>query len=229
MREAQQDDLALALGERVKSALQHRTLLGGLEAGLGRSERVGRGPLVVVGLGRVERRGAVVAAGVHRLEDQLLAGAERLCELHDRRAAPELGAEARAGAPDLRVQLLELARDAHSPRAVAEVALDLAGDVRRGERRQPQAAVEVEAVDRIDEADRADLDQVVERLAAAGVADRDAAHEGQQALDQFGARRFVTFEVPALEQCTLGRRRHVRGAVASCARGTSGSGVSEGL
>ena len=54
----------------------------------------------------------------------------------------------------LDVQLLEAARHAHRPAAVAEVALDLADDVRRRVGRELDAAVDVEAVDRLDQADR---------------------------------------------------------------------------
>ena len=62
--------------------------------------------------------------------------------------------------------------------------LDLAEDVRRRVRRQARAIATVEAVDRLDQSDAADLRQVVELLAAARVALGKAAHEADVALDQ---------------------------------------------
>jgi len=49
------------------------------------------------------------------------------------------------------------------------VPLDLADDVRRRVGRQLDAPVEVEAVDRLDQADGADLDEILELLAAVRV------------------------------------------------------------
>src|SRR5204862_5230915 len=46
------------------------------------------------------------------------------------------------------------------------------------------AAVDVETVDRLDQPDRADLDEILELLAAVGVAARERAHERHVALDQ---------------------------------------------
>ena len=92
----------------------------------------------------------------------------------------------------------------HRPAAVAEVALDLADDRRHGVRLERDAAVEVEAVDRLDQPDRADLHQVVERLALAGVAACDRPHERQVLLDQLVARTLVAFLVIRAQQLELG-------------------------
>jgi len=54
-------------------------------------------------------------------------------------------------AVDAQRQPLEVARDAHRPGAVAEMALDLAGHRRDGEARERDPARRVEAVDRLDE------------------------------------------------------------------------------
>ena len=83
----------------------------------------------------------------------------------------------------------------HRPAAVAEVALDLADDRRHGVRLERHAAVEVEAVDRLDQPDRADLDQVVERFALAGIAAGDRPHERHVLFDQLVARPLVAFLV----------------------------------
>jgi len=82
---------------------------------------------------------------------------------------------------------VEAARDAHRRRPVAQVVADLAGDRRRGVRGERDAAAGVVAVDRLDQADRADLDQILERLAAPGEAAGDGADERQMAFDQLAA------------------------------------------
>jgi hypothetical protein len=64
---------------------------------------------------------------------------------------------------------------------------DLAGDRRRGEGGERDAAAGVEAVDRLDEADRADLDQVLERLVVPRETAGDRADERQMAFDQLAA------------------------------------------
>ena len=91
------------------------------------------------------------------------------------------------------------------------MALDLADDVRRRVRRQLDAAVDVEAVDRLDQADAADLDEVVELLAAIGVAPRERAHEREVLLDQLLARGEVALLVVAAEQRLVGNARHALG------------------
>src|SRR5581483_10643928 len=94
------------------------------------------------------------------------------------------------------------------PAAVAEVALDLADDVRRRVGRQLDAAVEVEAVDRLDQADRADLDEILELLAPERVAPRERAHERHVLLDQLLARLQVALLVVAAEQDLVVGPRH---------------------
>ena len=81
-------------------------------------------------------------------------------------------------------ELLQVARRAHVPGGVAEVAAQLAEDRRDGVGGEREAAVGVPAVDGLDEADGGDLDQVVERLGRAAVAQREGAGERHVALDQ---------------------------------------------
>ena len=64
---------------------------------------------------------------------------------------------------------------------------DLAGDRRRGEGGERDAAAGVVTVDRLDEADRADLDQVLERLVVAREPPGDRPDERQMAFDQLAA------------------------------------------
>jgi len=83
---------------------------------------------------------------------------------------------------------------------VAVVALQLAGDRRDGERRELAAALGVEAVDRAEQPDAGDLDEVVERLGAAVVAPGQAAGEREEALDELVAGGRVAEAGVAAEQ-----------------------------
>ncbi len=92
----------------------------------------------------------------------------------------ELGRGRREG----QSQLLEAPRHADRPALVAEVTLDLTDDRGRRVRRELDAAVRVEAVDRLDQTDRGDLGQVVQRLAAVAEAAREVLDERQVHPDQ---------------------------------------------
>ena len=135
--------------------------------------------------GRLQRRGPVGAGGLQRLEHVLLVGADLRADLGDRRLAVQVAATSSDDRPvDLQRQLLQVARDAHRPRAVAEVALDLAQDGRHRVARERDPALEVEAVDGLDEPQAGDLEEVVEGLLGALVAARQLARERQEALDE---------------------------------------------
>jgi hypothetical protein len=97
------------------------------------------------------------------------------------------------------------------------VALDLAHHVRGGVGGERHVARELEAVDRLDQPDRADLLDVLERLAAPGVAARQRADQRQVALDQLFARRGVPLVVVAAKQLAVlaARLRRRGGAVRS--------------
>ena len=99
--------------------------------------------------------------------------------------------------------LLQVARDAHRPALVAEVALELAEDRRDGERRERRLALGVEAIDRLEQPERRDLDQVVELLAAALVAPCELACERQEALHELLARGRVVLAVVADQQPSI--------------------------
>src|SRR5207244_751473 len=128
------------------------------------------------------------------------------------------------------------------PAAVAEVALDLADDVRRRVRRQLDATPEVEAVDRLDQADGADLDEILELLAPVGVAPRERADERHVVLDQLLPRRAVALLVVAAEEVTVAllghlprlpgdldpfRQPHVAASLALLDLGAVGDGVEQ--
>jgi hypothetical protein len=88
------------------------------------------------------------------------------------------------------------------------VALDLADDVRRRVGRELDAAVEIEAVDRLDQADAADLDEILELLAPVAVAARQGADEREVLLDQLLAGGQVTLLVIAAEEDLVGLAGH---------------------
>ena len=125
----------------------------------------------------------------------------------------ELARHLVADAVDLDRELLQVARHAHRPALVAEVALELAEDRRDRERRERGLARRVEAVDRLEQPERGDLDQVVELLPAALVAAGELAREGQEARDELLARGGIALAVVADEQAPvlLGPRGAVLG------------------
>jgi len=131
--------------------------------------------------------------------DLLDAGMGGVGELADRRRAADLARQAVAGHREAGAQLLDVARDADHPAAIAEVALDLARDRRHRERGESHVAVEVEALDRLHQAERRNLLQVVERFSLVGVAPGKRAGERQRALDQLDTCLFVSVFVPAPE------------------------------
>src|SRR5262249_22326471 len=88
--------------------------------------------------------------------------------------------------------LLELTRHPHSPRRVAEVAPKLAEDSRRRESRERHAALGIEALDRLQQADRRDLQQVVVGDAAVPVTAGEMVRDAEVALDQLVAECAVT-------------------------------------
>ena len=154
-----------------------------------------------------------------------------LGDLVGRRRAAELARQVLDRVVDLHHALLHAARHVHGPAVVAEVALELAEHRRHrvgGERRLARG---VEAVDRLDQPERRDLDQIVERLVGAPVAARHPAREREQARDELLARGLVAVAVVAEQQppvllrprdaAVLGRRHRAAG-VAPRRRDVSG-------
>src|SRR3954454_4321251 len=202
LEEAEVQDAPLALVEHLEPWRQHRAVLRHLVLVLHVAERLERIEILTVfgaAAGR-ERQRRVRATGLERLEHLFLLDARRLRELGDRRRASELHRQPFDELGELHVQLLQAARDTHRPAAVAEVALDLADDVRRCVRRELDAAREVEAIDCLDQADRPDLHQVVELFAAVAVPACERAHQRHVLLDQLLACRKVAFLVVPAEQ-----------------------------
>ncbi|GAA3045604.1 hypothetical protein GCM10020000_26670 [Streptomyces olivoverticillatus] len=118
-------------------------------------------------------------------------------------AAVPLG-ELGGGGGQCQPQLLEPARHAHGPALVAEVPFDLADDRGRGVGGELHAAVRVEPVHRLDQADGGHLGQVVERLAAVAEPPRQVLHQRQvhphQVIAQLGPLRRAVRQAPQLDE-----------------------------
>ena len=110
--------------------------------------------------------------------------ADLLGELARGGERPSFWVSSPVGRADLHPQLLEPPRHPDRPALVAEVALDLADDRRGGVRRELDAALGVEPVDGLEQADRADLDQVLERLATVAEPAGAVLHQRQVQVDQ---------------------------------------------
>ena len=126
-----------------------------------------------------------------------------LADLGGRRRAAELARQVLHRVVDLHHALLHPARDVDRPAVVAEVALELAEHRRHGVGGERRLARGVEAIDRLDQPERRDLHEVVERLVRAPVAARHPSRQRQQALHQLLPRRLITVAVVADEQATI--------------------------
>ena len=128
------------------------------------------------------RREAVQAPGLHALEDVFLEHAGAL-----RRSRAGVGGRPSSWLSSLTVRSSSRCSSwmrrgtRHRPAAVAEVALELAGDGRRRERRELQPAIGLEPLDRLEQTDERDLAQVVGRLAAVRETPRRGTRRGARA------------------------------------------------
>ena len=197
--EAQAQDLVRALVEDPGHPLEHDARFDAVELGVGGADQVtGAGRVaLLLAHGGVERADRPALAGLERLDDLLLRAVDVLGEVGDGRGPAELGPQLLARLLDHQAQLLEVARRPHVPRGVAEVAADLAEDRRHRVAREREPAVRVPAVHGLDEAHRGDLNEVVERLRSAAVAQGEAASERHVALDQLFTRARVPAAVAA--------------------------------
>jgi hypothetical protein len=113
---------------------------------------------------------------------------------------PEAPAERLLGSHHPQREVLQVPRHAHSPALVAEMALDLAEDRGDGVAGQARVAVGVEAVDRLHQAQRSHLHEVVGRLVDGAVALGEPDGERHVAHDQPVTGGDVAFAAEALEQ-----------------------------
>ncbi len=142
-------------------------------------------------VGLVEGHRPPGVAGLHGLEHLVLADLQPLGDLADGGRALQHAGQRGDRVLDVADSLLEPARDAKRPDAVAEVAAEFAEDRGPGERRERDAARGVEPLQRAHQADAGYLHQVVGGLGAAGVAHREATGERQEAVDEFLAQRGI--------------------------------------
>ena len=139
----------------------------------------------------IDREGPPGLLGLQRLPDVLLGELQALRDLADGGAAPQLIAQLRDGLLDSHGAFLERAWQAKLPNAIAEVTAELTENRRCGVGGERLAALGVEAIQRLDQAEACDLHQVVEGLGAPAVAQSQRACQRQQAPDQFLPQRRV--------------------------------------
>src|SRR5262245_41448794 len=102
------------------------------------------------------------------------------------------------------MQLLQPPRNRDRPASVAEVPLQLPDDGREDVRHQLHFAIEIEALDRLDQSDVRDLLEVVDLLAAPRVAIGDATNDRDEALDQpVAGSEVALLAVGAQERATI--------------------------
>ena len=109
------------------------------------------------------------------------------------------------------MEIFEAARHVHGPGRVAEVSAELAGHGRSGERGERHAELGVEALDRFEDPESRDLDEVVHRLATTAEPHRLAAGEVEVLLDQAVADRPVTGSAVLAEEVEIRRRLSFHG------------------
>ena len=200
--EAQPEDLALALVEVPHQQLGGDRIVHAVVLIVLAAERVGeRVALLAHDARAVERRRVARIARLQRLDDVLERHAEPIRDLARARRAAQLGAHRAVDREHSLCALLQVARRPHAPGVVAEVALHLAHHRRHRVGAERDAARRVVAVDRLHQADRRDLDEVLGRHPLRLVAARDRARQRQVALHEMLAqRRVATLAVSAEQQ-----------------------------
>ena len=166
-------------------------------------ERLAVAPVVVAvrpGARGVQRGRLVGGRGLHRLEHVLDRQPERRRHVPRTRGAAELARQRRHRVADLERELLGGARHSHRPALVAEVPLELAEHRRHGVLGEAAAALDVVAVDGLQQPHAGDLDEVVVELAAMAVATRELPCERHEAQHELLARLQVPLHVIPAQQ-----------------------------
>src|SRR5215218_3320399 len=217
--EPELEDAPLATGERVEHRL-HLLLQQLVRGRLGRGERaaildeVAEVRVLLLADRRLEGHGLLAdlddLADLLRGDDDLLALGHRLGDLLDGGLAAEL-LEELARHPDQPVDRLHhVDRDADRAGLVRDRPRDRLPDPPRGVRRELEALLEVELLDRADEADVPLLDEVEERHPAADVLLRDRHDQAQiRGRELVAGVTTATHHLPP-PLTHLGRRRHLR-------------------
>src|SRR4051794_21283656 len=212
--EAQVQDAMLARREPAHAARHRVAALDERDRPVLAADRLAERARLAVGAAggvlerRRPRRGGELEAG----EDVLDAQAAVVGELLRRRRAAVARGQLLDRSGEGEHALLVAAGHLHRPRVVAVVALQLADDGRDRVRGELATALGVEALDRAQQADARDLDEVVERLGAAAVAARQAAGERHEALDELVAGGEVAEARVAAEQALDARTARLGGA-----------------
>ena len=225
-------DERVAFGQRGEQAVERGGGFGGGEAGvLGSEPLCERGGVVAVVVGEwpVEGVAAAGVGGFGGVEDVFDRAAEPLGELGRGRTAAELARELVALAGDADGALLEVAWWADGPGEVAEVAPDLALDGRHREGAEGRAVVGVKAIQRLDQTQRRDLLQILERHPVAAVkTPRDRIGERKIGSNQaFTGVRVAVLRVGAKIRRLVSTRSLSSGA-GVCRRGGSRRGDGHG-
>src|SRR5205807_2053922 len=120
--------------------------------------------LVVTRRRGVERGQTIGLSGFERLEHLFLRHPRLGGQLGDGRRAAELLGEPADAVAEGQVELLHAAGRSYRPALVTKVPLELSRDGVGGIGRELDASSWVEAVDRLEQGHRADLDEIVDRL-----------------------------------------------------------------
>ena len=146
---------------------------------------------------------------VERVDHVLLLDGGELGELGDRRRPAEARRQLVEDARQADAQLLHPPRHVHRPCPVAEVPADLPHDRRHAVARELDPPRDVEPVDRLDQTERTDLHEVLERLAASGVSPGERPHQRHQLDEELLACRPIP--VPVVREQELLDRAAVQG------------------
>ena len=181
-------DRLVALLERLEQRVEQHAIEGALEARRrwrrsSRAVTCVRRPRSTRAAGRASRHAAPGRPRAPR-STVLDADPRALGDLRRRRGRAGRGGCRLVEPLDAHRELLELARHADRPAAVAVVALERTGDGRHRVGAERHVARGIEALDGLDERQAGDLLEVLERLGAAPVAASQAARQRQEPLDQ---------------------------------------------
>src|SRR5712691_7751706 len=163
---------------------------------------LGRGP------GGLEGDGALRGARLHRFQHIFWWQLELFGDLVHGRLATESRLQSLRRHIGALHRFLKPAWDLDRPALVPEVTLDFANDGGCGEGRKLESALRLEALDRREQADVADLDDVLERLAAVaeflGYEDHQVVEQLDELLPDLGILRFLVLEEETTNELSVG-------------------------
>jgi hypothetical protein len=174
------DDLAFPLRQPVDGGTHGQPVAQGLDRAVLASEQILLFDGVGVATGRpVERIGSVGRRTGLGGTDLRLRDAHGRRDLRRGRGVVQMLLQLRPGPGYLQAPFLQPPRDVHGPDPVTKVPLEFSEDGRRGISGEATAPLGIIAVGGLDQGQRGDLHQVVQRLAAMLVARRQSVRQGQ--------------------------------------------------